>query len=140
MSMKIEGSNRTSGVKGPSKTKKADGSGEFGSLLETEEAEEKSAPSGAGPVAALDALLTLQDVGGDAANAEKKAKRRALLLLDQLDKIKIGILSGNLAVKDLRDLSAMVTSRRDQVMDSTLAEVLDEIDLRAQIELAKLGL
>lgn len=138
--MKIEGPNRTSGVKGPSKTKKADGNGEFGSLLETEETEEKPAAASTGPVAALDALLALQDVSGDAKSAEKKARRRGLLILDQLDKIKIGILNGSLAVQDLRDLSAMATSHRDQIMDKNLAEVLDEIDLRAQIELAKLGL
>lgn len=137
--MKIEGPNRTSGAKGPSKTKKSGAAGEFGSLLEAEEAGEKPAITGAGPVAGLDALLALQGDEGASAQAEKRAKKRGLMLLDQLDKIKIGLLTGNLPVHELQELSSIVSARRDQVEDPKLSEILNEIDLRAQIELAKLG-
>ena len=36
-------------------------------------------------------------------------------------------------------LSQVVQSRREEVDDPRLVEILDEIDLRAQVELAKLS-
>jgi hypothetical protein len=139
--MKIEGPNKTSGAKGVSKSgAKRTGDGAFDSMVG--DAEESEAASSAGrptSIGALDALLSLQEAeSGTSEEAQKKARKRAGDLLDHLDKIKIGLLTGELPKSALQHLAQTITSHRDHVLDPKLAEILDEIDLRAQVELAKL--
>ena len=139
--MKIEGPNKTSGTKGVGKPgAKRTGDGAFDSMVG--DAEETEAASSAGrptSIGALDALLSLQEAeSGTSEEAHKKARKRAGDLLDHLDKIRIGLLTGELPKSSLQQLAQTITSHRDHVLDPKLAEILDEIDLRAQVELAKL--
>ena len=53
-----------------------------------------------------------------------------VIWLDQLDKIKIGLLTGELPKSTLQQLSHMIATHRDQGLDPKLAEILDEIDER----------
>lgn len=139
--MKIEGPGKTSGPKGVSKTgaKKGAGDTSFSGLIEESGgAEATAAPSGVMSIQGVDALLSLQDVGdGTQGGGNKKARMRGEVLLDQLDKIRMGLLSGGIPVSTLQQLKHAVNSQRGEVMDPRLNEVLDEIDLRVQVELAK---
>jgi hypothetical protein len=139
--MKVDGPNKSSATKGPSKTgaKRSAGGASFGSLIEeTEETAAKTGVSGAAPTAQIDALLALQELeDSTSGEAERRAKKRGQLLLDQLDQLRLGLLSGGIALATLHQLERMVSSEREKVMDPKLAAVLDEIDLRVQIELAK---
>ena len=140
--MKIEGPNKTSGPKGVSKAgQKRTGDGAFDSMVgDTEETEAKTPVSRPAAIGALDALLSLQEAeSGTSEEASKKARKRASDLLDHLDQVRLGLLTGELPRSALQELSQTITSHRDQVIDPRLAEILDEIDLRAQVELAKLG-
>ena len=93
--------------------------------------------SGAGPVNDVDALLALQEVGDDP-GAEAKARQRGEDLLDRLDEIRLALLDGRLSANVLHRLSDLAAKKRGQVRDPKLAEILDEIELRAAVELAKL--
>lgn len=139
--MKVDGPNKSSGTKGPSKTgaKRSAGGSSFGSMIdETDETSAKAGVSGAAPTAQIDALLALQEMEDSTSEeAERRAKKRGQLLLDQLDQLRLGLLTGGIALATLHQLDRMVASERDKVMDPRLAAVLDEIDLRVQIELAK---
>ena len=140
--MKIEGPNKTSGPKGVSKAgPKKTGDGAFDSMIsDTEETEAQTPVSRPSSIGSLDALLSLQEANsGTSEEAMKKARKRASDLLDQLDKVKIGLLTGELPKSTLQQLAQTIATHRDQVIDPKLAEILDEIDLRAQVELAKLG-
>ena len=140
--MKIEGPNKTGGAKGVSKPgAQKTGDGAFESLVsetgESQSAAPSSRPAGIG---ALDALLSLQEAeSGTSEEARKRAKKRAADILDQLDQVKVGLLTGELPKSTLKQLSHIVAQHRDQGLDPHLTEILDEIDLRAQVELAKLG-
>lgn len=90
-------------------------------------------------VAALDALLALQEAG-EPLTGKRRAVKRADDVLDLLDDIKLGILSGAVPRQTLRRLTQLVAERRDDFVEPGLKGVLDEIDLRAQVELAKLEL
>ncbi|TNE29076.1 MAG: flagellar assembly protein FliX, partial [Alphaproteobacteria bacterium] len=68
---------------------------------------------------------------------EQQAKEQADTLLLQLETLRLGLLSGSLPVKVLHNLAASLKKQRPQVSDPQLLEILDEIDLRAQVELAK---
>jgi hypothetical protein len=138
--MKVEGPGKTSGPKGVSKTgaKRGASGASFGSMIdETSETEGAAPAAGVMPIAGIDALLSLQGAEDSIGGGGRKNRQRAESLLDELDKLRIGILSGGIPVSTLRHLSHMVTSRREAVMDPALGTLLDEIDLRVQVELAK---
>ncbi len=92
----------------------------------------------AAPLTAVDALLAAQTVPD---SLDEEGRRRAVRhgedILQRLDEIRLGLLSGGLSRERLIDLARMVRSRRDQVSDPRLSAVLDEIELRAEVELAK---
>jgi hypothetical protein len=63
---------------------------------------------------------------------------RADNLLALLDSIRMGLLGGGLTVGQVIDIADIVASHREKVTDPQLTAILDEIDLRAQIEIAKM--
>ena len=89
------------------------------------------------PLTAVDALLPLQEVA-DATSEQSRSVRHGHDLLDHLDDIRIGLLTGSIPRAKLQRLLNMVEARRDQVVDPRIAATLDEIELRAKVELAKL--
>lgn len=94
----------------------------------------------AAPVAAassLDALLALQAVE-DPLFARKKALRRGNALLDTLESIKADLLLGQVSEGRLNQLMALIGQARDRNLPG-LDGVLDDIELRARVELAKFG-
>lgn len=60
-------------------------------------------------------------------------------MLDLLDRIRIGLLEGGVPRPVLTQLVQLVRGRGDGFSDPGLRPVLDDIDLRAQVELAKLN-
>lgn len=140
--MKIEGPNKSSGTQSTSKSgAKKSGGGGFDSLIdETEEAATQTPASRATSVGALGALLLLQEAeSGTSEEARKKAKKRGIDLLDHLDQIRMGLLTGELKKSTIQQLAQTIATHREStIMDPKLTAVLDEIDLRAQVELAKL--
>ncbi len=136
MSIKIEGSSslRSGSVKRAGKSESGSGS-KFSKAI-SQETGAASSVATANPVTAVDGLLTLQEVD-DAGARASAGKRRAQDLLEGLDDIRHGLLIGGLSRDKLVALAKHVQSRRAQVDDPRLAEILDEIDLRAQVELAK---
>lgn len=92
----------------------------------------------AGPVgiASIDALLALQgEAAGDA--LRHKAAGRAFTLLDLLDDIKIALLEGGVPRAKLNALLNALSVQRDETHDARLESVLDEVETRAMVELAK---
>ena len=59
-------------------------------------------------------------------------------ILDRLDEIRHGLLSGSLSLAQVTGLANLVRSRRATIADPRLRDVLDEIELRAEVEIAKL--
>jgi hypothetical protein len=96
------------------------------------------AAAGAAGIAAtgLAGILSLQEVD-DATAGRRRAVSRGETLLDRLDALRHGLLLGTLGRPQLRELERLVGLQRDSVADPGLAALLDEIDLRVQVELAK---
>jgi len=93
--------------------------------------------SGPGPIGALDSILMLQGLD-DSTDGKSKAAAHGEKLLDMLDEIRDGLLAGGVPRTTLNRLANAVTRRHDQFNDPKLQGVLDEIELRAHVELAKL--
>ena len=93
--------------------------------------------AGPGPIAALDSILALQDMG-DPADGRSKGLAHGEQLLEILDSVRDGLLSGGIPRATLNRLAVAVTRRHDVFADPKLQDVLDQIELRAHVELAKL--
>lgn len=136
--MKVEGSGNLRGSGSVRRAGKTDGSS--GASFAKQLVGETSAAqgvTGASSVFGVTSVLALQEVD-DATARESRGKMRAQDMLDIMEEIRHGLLAGALPAQKLVDLSRVVQSRKVQVDDPKLAEILDEIDLRAQVELAKL--
>lgn len=90
-----------------------------------------------GGVSNLDSLLALQEVP-DAADGRARGRQRGERILERLEELRDGLLAGRMAADTIRRLADEIDSARAHVDDQELADILDEIDLRAQVELAKL--
>ncbi|MDE3116300.1 MAG: flagellar assembly protein FliX [Pseudomonadota bacterium] len=93
--------------------------------------------TGPGPIAALDSILALQEVN-DSTSGRSKGLTRGNQLLDMLDELRDGLLGGGVHRATLNRLANAVGQRQDHFSDPRLQSILDEIELRAHVELAKL--
>ena len=136
--MKINGSSPI-GPSGPSRSTARTASGGF-RLPQTDEAQEVGATARAvGPtgIGSIDALMALQAVGGPL-ERRRRAVRRADKILDVLDEVKISLLEGEVPASALNNLVRAVQQTRDSTDDPGLEAVLNEIETRAAVEMAKL--
>jgi hypothetical protein len=93
---------------------------------------------GASPVGSLDALIALQQVD-EAAERRRRAVKRGGRLLDLLDRLKLALLAEGPGDAELRALAEAVREERAASGDQGLESVLDQIETRAAVELAKRG-
>ena len=95
--------------------------------------------AGAAPMSAVDSLLSLQEVEDSTTGQSRSRSRKwGNDVLDDLERLRIGIISGVVPRADLERIAASVEQRRTQTDDPALESILDEIELRAKVELAKL--
>jgi hypothetical protein len=120
-------------IKRPVKTGAAGGTSFAKHLDESSEAGAAHGVAGAGAVAGI---FGVQEVD-DALSHASRGKLRAQDILDRLEELRLDLLTGNVSRDKLLQLTHVVSTQRSQVNDPRLAEILDEIDLRAQVELAK---
>ena len=109
------------------------------SLEEGSAARTASATSGTRSVGGIDALLALQGVE-EPGERRRKAVKRGRTALDALDALKLGLLSGTFDTGALARLKSVTAALGEPSGDPTLDAVLAEIELRAQVELAKIGM
>jgi len=142
--MKVSGVGTTAGPSKARKAEKADkaAGGSFAKQLTDGPGavDEAAAVDATAAVANVDALLAAQIVTG---NPEDDIRRRLIRrgedILDRLEELRRALLSGSVPKQRLIQLAQMVRARRDSVADPRLATLLDEIELRAEVELAKLS-
>ncbi len=88
---------------------------------------------------AVDALLTVQEIQSDQSGDNRRAVDYAEDLLRRMDAIRMGLLNGAMSRTDLEGIVRRLAERGTNTIDPRLALVLDDIELRARVELAKLS-
>ena len=132
---KVGAAGRAGGAAPSAKTPSGSGFsiGGAASARETAPSTRASGPTGVGSV---DALLALQQMDGPV-ERRRRAVGRATRILDLLDDIKIELLGGELGAGPLSKLVEALREERSVTEDPRLEGVLDEIETRAAVELAK---
>jgi hypothetical protein len=137
---------KVQGPTGPSQAGAARGAGagasggvfSLGAAEQSSEAAEAQRMAGLDGVMTVSALLALQGVE-DPLHRRKRAMGRASRLLDILDDLKVAMLEGRAAPSTLDNLARAVREQREATDDPRLNDVLNQIETRAAVELAKLG-
>jgi hypothetical protein len=133
--MRIDGPGRSAAAS-TARPRRAEGSG---FALDTGQgARASAAPGGVAATAGLDALIALQMVG-DPLTGRRRGVARGRQMLAALDDLKLDLLAGRVPAGGLARLLATVEGRERDSADERLEAILDEIELRARVELAKLG-
>ena len=134
--MEIKGTSQvgTSAIK---RKTSASAAGSGFAVSEAAESQGQQIVAGPGPIAALDSILMLQGLD-DSTQGKSKGLAHGEQLLDLLDSVRDGLLAGGIPRATLNKLAAAVTRRHEAFADPKLQDVLDQIELRAHVELAKL--
>lgn len=90
------------------------------------------------PLATLDAILALQQEN-DPSERRRRSARRGREILDGLDGLKAALLTGRVPAHELGRVVRGLTERREPSGDPELDAIVDAVELRARVELAKLG-
>ncbi len=88
---------------------------------------------------ALQGLMALQEEGEPARVRRQKAAKRGFVLLDALGALKAGLLAGKPDAAAVQALRIGLDEARATEPDAELKPILNAIDVRAAVELAKLG-
>jgi hypothetical protein len=133
--MRIERPSGTNAISG-GKTVRRSGSEGF-TLSEREAASGPTANTGVRTIGGIEVLMALQGVE-EPGERRRRAVARGRTALDALDALKIGLLSGEFDAGTVARLKAAVSGLKDGSGDPLLDEVLAEIELRVEVELAKM--
>lgn len=95
-------------------------------------------PASAAPTTSLGAILALQGEE-DPGERRRRASARGRALLDGLDRLKAGLLAGRVSTGEIAALERRLSEGAERSGDPRLDGVLDEIELRAKVEIAKLA-
>ena len=133
----------TGSAKVPNKIKKVRksklGKGSFsGSLKEVGSSPGESGIPQISGVAGVEGILAAQR--SDATDSRRHLQRLMAYgddLLDRLEDIRLGILLGHFSKDKLTELAQRLRQKREQSSDHVLSEILVEIELRAEVEIAK---
>lgn len=135
--MKIKGPGRISSTKAKKSVKSTGSATAFHGAVGVEESASSSGVSGSQPIQSVDSLLSLQEVP-DSTSGRSKGLMYGKDMLEHLEDIRRGLLLGSIPKARLKALTQVIKQRRDSFQDPTLVDILDQIELRARVELTKL--
>ncbi len=128
------------GTAGVSRTRRsnkvaAKGGGSFSDAL-AGSADATESVARAAVASPVTAILAAQEVP-DASQGRSRGLQRGQALLEELEELHHALVLGTLSVGQVERLALLASRRRETVEDPRLAELLNEIEIRAAVELAK---
>jgi hypothetical protein len=114
--------------------------GEFLGLLSTDETEgagQLIPASDIQPVTSMDALLSLQEMPEDEIK-KRRAVQESTGALEALETLRLALLAGSIPEHLLHTLTKVVAIQKQRVDDPHLMSIIEDIELRTAVELAKL--
>lgn len=137
--MKIDstGPVRSSPIKKGERASKTAQPGQFAKHLD-DNVEGVSGAASTAPAHSVDGVVAIQEVGDATENeSHSRARQWGNDTLDQLELIKLDLLAGGIPKGRLMNLAKIVADRREKTDDPDLDALLDDIELRVRVEIAK---
>lgn len=131
---------KTSSVTKKKNVSSVDPGGDFLGLLSANEVETASPtapPADVQSVTSMDALLTLQEMPENEIE-KRKAVQEGKGALETLEKLRHDLLTGTISGNIIGRLNDVIKLKKQVVNDSKLGAIIQDIELRAAVELAKL--
>lgn len=136
--MKIKGSGRvTTGKVKRTQAKSSADKAAFEKALTTEETPATGAMGGTAPLTSVNSLLSLQELP-TATEGKARAVQHAEGLIEHLEAIRHGLLLGQISKQRLARIVKALETQREKNLDPMLVHIINDIELRAKVELAKL--
>ena len=138
--MKVSGVGPTGKTDKAKTAKKPSAGGDFADSLRGVSAgpAETAAPVSAPVVTGVDVVLAAQAAGDATEGRSRGLIDRGNKLLEHLDEIQLAVLDGRMPKDKVIELAQDLREKRQNSDDPALEAILDEIELRAEVELAKL--
>lgn len=114
------------------------GSGAFSDMLVSDGEEKTEKAASAAPVSSVTFLNEIEDISPEA--RKRQALDRGNDILDELEKFRDGLLMGTLSVEAIKRAYEISQRQKLDVEDPKLEFLVNEIEVRAAVELAKLNL
>ena len=123
-----------------SKVKRTNDSNLFAKELKnTEVIDESAALIESSGIGAVESVVALQEFPDPESERSRKIYRDyGNSLLDRLDELRLGILNGAYSKAGLADLAHKLREKQKITEDPRLNSIIEEIELRAEVEIAKL--
>ncbi|BBF91840.1 flagellar assembly protein FliX [Blastochloris tepida] len=135
--MLIVGPGKAGNVTAAGRTRRARGAGTAFSLDDAADVAEPTRTTAAAPARALDGLLMVQEA--DPRERRRRAIARGRMALDLLDEVKLALMAGANLGPALARLEQAAATLRENSGEPGLEAVIDAIELRVAVELAKHG-
>lgn len=137
MAMRVAQTRKTT-TAGTGKSSRAGSRGGEFRIPDASPAQPRAEMAAPAAVTGVDVILALQAVEEPDERRRRKAVATGDRILDLLDQLKLGVLSGHVSMSDLDKLKR--TIERQQLLDNDpeLNDILKQIDVRARVELEKL--
>ena len=138
--MKIGETGGARGVGGAGGVKRSGGAkgAEFAKFLE-DSGKGADGVAAAAPTQIVGAVLGAQEVGDSTSErSNRRARQRADEMLARLEDLRTGLVTGTVSRAKLMELAQMARVKREPGADPALLAIVGEIELRAEVELAKL--
>lgn len=136
--IKISDVNKSSDLSS-GKTKKASSGENFSLYLKESMKSSGPAVGGTSGISVADAIFATQMVHGEEEREmRKKMLKRGNVLIEKLEEIRDGLLTGFISRDKLIDISRFVKEQKFNPNDEALSSLIGEIELRVEVELAKL--
>ena len=108
-------------------------------LKEAVPSTESTGPAETTPVQASEGVLAVQEASD---STDGRSRGRTMQygegVLDRLDQIRHGLLVGAISKNELAELARTLRAGRQRSDDARLNDIIDEVELRAEVEIAKL--
>lgn len=136
---KVNDINKAKELNSTKATKKVGGGGSFSAYLSESMKAESGQVANVGSISVADAIFATQMVNGEEEREiKKKLLKKASTFIDKLEEIRDGLLVGYISKDKLIDISRMIKERQVETTDERLKNLMEEIELRVEVELAKL--
>lgn len=134
--MRVDNKGRLSGTSGRASAARS-GTGPAFNVDLGPQAGRPDRAAGVAPATAIGGLLAVQEAE-TSSDRRRRVVRRGRSLLDTLDALRADLLAGNVSDGRLDQLMSIISQAREQA-EPGLEDLLDDIELRARVELAKRG-